>query len=221
MDNNEERKKWSQLFTYRLIKLLEWFKGIGMCIKFNLYSDAYHFVNDCNIDQKYQSDITIGIDYFDQCIQNIFSFKLLAICSTKPNGYAISLRTAGLFSNQCTLEIYNINNSINNLNEYRQWKNQLDKLYDEIEKEKIDIQIEMDRFLLQNIDNEKIEKDGKIYSKKTTFIRRSENGFDAYTTYATEKYDNMKNEIDNICNSIQLRLDKLLFADIIHKSIIY
>ncbi|QKF93459.1 hypothetical protein QKU48_gp0001, partial [Fadolivirus algeromassiliense] len=47
-DQNFDREAWVKLFTYRMIKFLEWLKCIGMNVNVNLYSGYQDFINECN-----------------------------------------------------------------------------------------------------------------------------------------------------------------------------
>jgi len=173
-NKNSKIEEWSKLFTYRLIKLLEWFKGIGLKIDLNLYYDYNDFIKECNKNYKLLSDITIGIDYIDDIMNGIYEFKILALCTTKHNGYIISLRTHGLpFFNikiKFFIEIYINHDPELMLIKYNSFDNMLNKLSEEYNLHKIEIPInknEFSNYLDKLGEYDKIEKNGKNYILNT------------------------------------------------------
>jgi hypothetical protein len=65
-DDIEQRKFWRQLYTYRLIKIIEWFKTPEFDFEINMYENNEKYKQECLKDNSKYSDLFVTIDYFDQ-----------------------------------------------------------------------------------------------------------------------------------------------------------
>ena len=130
--NLKDDKEGNSLMVLRIIKLLEWFKGIHLNVYLNMYSSYTDYIDDCIADPIYYSDITVGIDYIDQSPDHIFKFQIMAICCTKTQGTILSLRTDGLAFWDSDInyhfEVYNNVDPVSSVEKYRRYRKELAKI---------------------------------------------------------------------------------------------
>ena len=204
-DTHKYRKMWAKLFTYRLIKFLEWFQAIGLNVNLNLYSNHHNFINDCHNNNELLSDITVGIDHVDQSIISEYDFKMLALCTTKKNGYIVSLRTDGIPFLWVKLNyhftMYMNENPLDNMEKYNNFRSTLNELKKDAEKNRMEIKGE----LFNENNKQEIEKDGKFY-----YLKGSSCCIDgSFLMYETNEYKNYKSQIDMMMGESYILFDNI------------
>lgn len=194
-DSNQDRCAWVKLFSYRMIKFLEWLKCIGMHVNLNLYSGYQDFIDECNQDESNMSDLTVGIDYVDQFMESVYDFKILSLCTTKPEGHVISLRTDGIpfFDRQINyhFEIYVNDNPMDHLRSYYAKKLELEKLYLLLKENVLELPSTENVSLFSNNGKQpekEIIKNGKVY--KEHGMEFSSRG--SFIMYETDEYQKIK-----------------------------
>lgn len=136
LNDNNPKKDWAIMLSFRIIKFLEWFETLGCKMDLRLYNTVYQLIDECQTSKDNFSDITVGIDYVDEFIANVTVFNALALYTTSNNGLVFSLRTNGLpvvfDALYYSLEVYKVSNV--NFECYKDFIDEKDKLFEELEK---------------------------------------------------------------------------------------
>ena len=193
-DTNQDRKAWVKMFTYRLIKFLEWFGSLGLNVSLNLYGNHTSFIDECITDPSLFSDITVGIDYVDEFVESVYEFKMLALCTTKDNGHIISLRTDGIpFMRELNyhFEIYINKSPCEHCAQYFKISLVIKKLLEQENENKIEVPMG-GKMSFALDDNNKIEKNGKIFTQASSYL----NSKGAFSVYETNEYKNIHSQLE-------------------------
>lgn len=113
-NDKKHQQQYMMLMTYRLLKLIEYFESFGIELTFRIYDDIKQYYDQCILDSSYKSDIYVGIDYIETCMQDTTIFKAFSVMSTKENGYICSSHTDGFGSTNIATMIVT-NNNVNDM----------------------------------------------------------------------------------------------------------
>jgi len=101
------------LFTYRLIKFIEWFSCTKINLNINLYPSPKALLTDCGLNPSYSSNILLSINGINNPNLPPKYFKIFASTVCVSNGYMINLsQTKSKYIN-LTNHTFNIHKNIN------------------------------------------------------------------------------------------------------------
>lgn len=209
--DNDKQKYWFQVHTYRIIKLLEWFDGIGLHVNLNIYDGMDQFIDNCRLNYDLLSDITVGIDYVDESLLALYQFNIFALCTTRAGGHIVSLRTDGIpfvFTKlMYHFAMYVNYNPIKYINLWFTYNHDFKVLRDNIKGLCLEILDNKQKYFTdifkRDSEIEAIEQDGKVYkhvgfsfSLEGTFVR-----------YQTNDYEKLQKNIDILANEMYMVFD--------------